>query len=48
MSLERAIYMLKVAYEKAFSNKIIRKPIAYALFQVWKYADKHEKERAYE
>lgn len=31
--------------EQAMSNKHIRKPITWALYKAWKWADKHEKER---
>lgn len=40
MSLEEAIEMLKTEYEKAMKQKYIRKPLAYALYQVWQKADK--------
>ena len=31
--------------EKAVKNPAIRKPIAWALYQTWKWADEHEKPR---
>lgn len=45
MTLERAIYMIKVAYENAKEQPHINRPLAHALYMVWKYADKHEKSR---
>lgn len=40
MTLEDAIEMLKTEYEKAKNQKYIIKPLAYALYQVWKKADR--------
>ena len=43
--LDKAIKMIKVAQEDAIKDFRIKKPTAYALYQVWKYFDEHEKER---
>lgn len=40
MTLEKAIELLKFEYEYAKRQKWIKNPLAYALFQVWKIADK--------
>ena len=40
MSLEKAIELLQQEYDKASRLAFIKNPIAYALFQVWKMADK--------
>ncbi len=40
MTLEEAIEMLKTEYEKAMNQEYINKPLAYALYQVWKKADR--------
>jgi hypothetical protein len=39
MTLEKAIKMLEVEYERAKKMDYVRNPIAYALHQVWKMAD---------
>lgn len=33
------------AYNEAIKNDYIQKPIAYALYQTWKYFDEHERSR---
>lgn len=40
MTLEKAIERLKAEYERAKSLSYVVKPLAYALYQVWKEADK--------
>ena len=40
MTLEDAIEILKTEYEKAKNQKWIINPLAYALHQVWKKADR--------
>lgn len=40
MTLERAIELLRFEYSWAEQQKWIRNPLAYALHQVWKVADK--------
>lgn len=45
MTLDRAIKMLKDEYENALESEYVNKPLAYALFQVWKAADRAEKNR---
>lgn len=46
MRLQTVIKKLTAEYEKAKANKTIRKPISYALYQVWRYADAYEKEKS--
>ena len=40
MTLEKAIEKLKTEYERAKSLSYVVNPLAYALYQVWKEADK--------
>lgn len=40
MTIERAIDLLKAEHEKAKRLAYVRNPLAYALFQVWKAADR--------
>lgn len=40
MQIDEAIKMLKAEYEKALKQERIYNPLAYALHQVWKKADK--------
>ena len=40
MTLEQAIELLRFEYEWAEQQSWIRNPLAYALHQVWKVADK--------
>lgn len=40
MEIERAIELLKIEYEKAKLLAYVVNPLAYALYQVWKIADK--------
>lgn len=41
MDIETAIKKLREEYERARNLEYIRNPLAYALFQVWKLADKN-------
>lgn len=43
MTLEKATKMLKAEYEKAKNLSFVRNPLAYALYKVWKVADKQNK-----
>ena len=43
--LYEAIGRIMVEYEYAVKRKDIRKPLSYALYQVWKYFDEREKAR---
>lgn len=45
MTLEQAIELLKQEYERAKALKYVKKPLAYALYQVWKIADKRGKRK---
>lgn len=40
MTLEQAIELLKQEYERAKSLEYVQKPLAFALYQVWKISDK--------
>lgn len=40
MTIERAIESLKIEYEKAKRLAYVRNPLAYALYQAWKVADR--------
>lgn len=42
---QKAIKMLAEEYRKSQASVSVKKPMAYALYQVWKYFDKHEKPR---
>lgn len=42
MRLETAIKFLKAEYEKAKLLKFVHNPLAYALYQVWKMADRSD------
>ena len=40
MTIEQAIELLIAEYERAQKLAYVRKPVAYALYQVWKMADR--------
>lgn len=40
MTLEKAIELIRIEYAHALKLKHIKKPLAYALYQVWKIADR--------
>lgn len=40
MTLENAIELIKREYEKATDSNYVHNPLAYALYQVWKKADR--------
>ena len=40
MDLKKAIALLEKEYEKAKRSDYVRNPLAYALYKVWKQADK--------
>lgn len=42
MEIEAAIKKLRTEYERAKNLEFVRNPLAYALFQVWRLADKME------
>lgn len=44
MTLQRAIKMLENEYERAKKLGFVRKPLAYALYRVWKVADRERKD----
>ena len=43
MTLETAVKMLESEYEKAKKMEYIRKPLAYALYRVWRKADRERR-----
>ena len=45
MTIEKAIRLLVAEYEKAKKMDRIRKPLAFALYQVWKKADREKGEK---
>lgn len=48
ITIEQAIAMVKEEYEKNKDKPYIFKPVAYALYQVWKKADRQEVGRKFE
>lgn len=42
MTLNKAIKLLEAEYEKAKALNWVNNPLAYALYKVWKMADKQE------
>ena len=42
MTLQKAIKLLEVEYEKAKKAPFVRNPLAYALYKVWKTANREE------
>ena len=42
-TLEQAIENLKCVYEKAEKMECVFKPVAWALYQTWRFADQFEK-----
>lgn len=49
MTLKKAVKLLEAEYERAKKLEYVQKPLAWALYQVWKEADsiKEEKQREY-
>ena len=45
MTIEKAIHLLIEEYIRIKDNPGMQKPVSWSLYQVWKYADKHEKKR---
>lgn len=43
MTLGRAIKILKLEYETAKRLEWVHKPLAYALYKVWRIADREER-----
>ena len=39
MSIEKAIELLRIEYQKALKCGYVRNPVAYALYKVWRQAD---------
>lgn len=40
MTLEKTIKLLKAEHDRALKLDFVKNPLAYALYQVWKKADK--------
>ena len=49
MTLEKAVKLLEAEYERAKNLEYVQRPLAWALYQVWKAVDsmKDEKQREY-
>lgn len=45
MTLDSAIRLLKEEYERAQKQEYIKNPLAYALYQVWKKADRRKEKK---
>lgn len=45
MDLNNIMRMLRTEYAHAQCCSFVRKPMSYALYQVWKYVDRKEKEQ---
>lgn len=45
MDIETAIRKLYAEYEKAINLEFVKNPLAYALYQVWKVADKDRRNK---
>lgn len=43
MTFEQAVQLLEKEYERAKRLKFVIKPVAYALYQTWKIADKKKR-----
>ena len=44
MTLQKAVKLLEKEYEKAKNAPFVHDPVAYALYQVWRMADKETQE----
>ena len=44
MTIDKAIKLIVQIHEKARKMPHIKKPLAYALYQTWKIADREERE----
>lgn len=44
-TIEKAKQLLEQEYERAKSLEYVRKPLSYALYQVWQKIEKEERER---
>lgn len=45
MTIEKVIRMLKSEYERAKTFEFVKKPLSWALYNVWKTVDAVEKEQ---
>lgn len=43
MTLEKSIQLLRSEYERGLRSPYVKKPLAWALYQVWKNVDSEEK-----
>lgn len=46
MTLEKAVNLLIAEYERALRLEYVRNPLAYALYRVWKMADRKGEDNA--
>ena len=46
ITTDKAFQQFLMYYNRAVENKVIFKPVAWALYQTWKWADAKEKPRA--
>lgn len=44
MTLKKALAMVDREYEKAKQNEYVQKPLAYALYKVWRAVDQQPEE----
>lgn len=45
LDIGKVIILLYESYKDAVKNPMVNKPISYALYEVWKYADNIERPR---
>lgn len=45
MTIEKAIQLLEAEYERAKKMEFVQKPLAWALYQVWKKAGREKGEK---
>lgn len=43
MTLQKAIRLLEKEYEKAKNLTFVRNPLAYAIYQIWRIAEREDK-----
>lgn len=46
ITLDEVTRILKAEYTRAVGASFIKRPMSYALYQVWKYVDRKERERS--
>lgn len=45
LTTDKAFSKFLMYYNRAIENKVIEKPISWALYQTWKYFNEHEQSR---